>query len=79
MLQVNLLGNHGLRKIGCYLDSLQISINIILMMVINNEESKLNYMLRIQNDCALNLKSKDLCSFQIDTSLPKQTLMVAIF
>lgn len=52
MLQVNLLGNHGLRKIGCYLDSLWISINIILMMVINNEESKLNYMLRIQNDCA---------------------------
>lgn len=71
MLQINSLGSHGLRKISCYLDFLRRSVNIILMVLINNEESKLGYVLRIQTGCALTLKRKDLCSFQLDTSLPK--------
>lgn len=58
VLQINPLGSHRLRKIGCYLDFLCRSINIILMVLINNEESKLCYSLWIQNYCAFIWKSK---------------------
>lgn len=49
ILQINSLESHGLRKICCYLDFLWSSINIILMVLINNEESKWGYILRIRN------------------------------